>query len=487
MPVRLGVCEHILLKKGGALFRAPRDLALVADAIGARIRNGAPIRGVVVSALYGATDDLYRVAADPTSLAGREAFARVVDRYTEAARHCAGVVRFEKAHYVQQLSAACAKRNTAAIVALGEKWAAQLFTAHLSAVLGDERVVLLDPCDIITVLGDGYAHTRERISLATMRTLMRALRGTVLVMGGFHGSAAEGGGPTLMYRNGNDVSVGLLAQVLNRRVLYLRNERVTRVEKVTATPGILSIDPVFGMPGCTIPYLTHTEALEGAQRAEFVHEMLLDLARTEGFDVYVTDRSGDGTLILPHDTPPEGVKRSPVALITGAPEVDYLKVTAPGSFRVSGLIATLHEVLDERRVNIHTAVPGTSSHAVVALPDGGLRFTVADGHKPRIDEYRQQVLHSILEARINARMAKEGLRTRCKVEYAQGKHSSVTVVGSMAGKMGTLARIALAHTAAGVNIDAVVQCFGESNVTTFPARDDFVRTGEALHEEFFLQ
>ena len=208
-----------VIKIGGGILRDRFDLIKAAKMISEeRHRAGPPI--VVISAVYGVTDDL--IAMDRGRRGEIADYLRkVFGEYRSPSLDRAITYLFSTG------SRLIASLSTDEIISLGEKFTSIVFL-HALEEMG-ENAEIVDPFSIITLMNSGR---EKEIRCNTGPLIDAIMRGNICVVPGFYCSDSEGKTVTLG-RGGSDFSAGIIAGSLNADSLeFWKN-----------VPGIMSADP----------------------------------------------------------------------------------------------------------------------------------------------------------------------------------------------------------------------------------------------------
>ncbi|MFL5614344.1 MAG: aspartate kinase [Gemmatimonadaceae bacterium] len=447
-----------------------------------RIIADRPNRNVVVvaSAMGGVTDALLEIAtlAKRRDRAGvKRASARLRDRHVTAATDLTSDATLRSALrkeidrelddltvITQQLLAA-PKRLTPAItdriVARGERLAARLFTAALSA--SGVRAEYVDAGRIIHAdgrHGDAAPDLKRTARAVRAQLVPRLARGIVPVVPGFLASGPRRAVVTLG-RGGSDLTATLIG-----RSLGVGSSTVTLWKDV---PGVLTADPRVVPNARLIPRVHMREAAELAYYgAKVLHpRALLGMSeKTRLFIRPLANPDAAGTEISTvRDRAAE--KRHPVRAVTmiggqavvtisgnGMVGVPGIAARAFGALQSVGLsVALISQASSEHSICL--AVPGKSSHeAEAALRDAFAR-QLELGEVERID--------------------------------VRSNTAILAVVGlGMAGTIGVAAQLFDAIAASKTSVIAIAQGASELNISVVVEEKSAARVQRAVHDAFRL-
>ena len=240
----------IIHKFGGSCLREPDDIEKIAEVI-----RGDEQVILVVSALWGTTDRLYRAAKDP-----RYASRLVQDLSKQHLRFAPGLDSSKNAHLfsmvlhnlkdalrllAQHPDDQSALNN---LLASGERLSA-LVVAHRLQEYGYDAYPL-GAEDIGITLDGNFQANHVDLQTSSIKLDRQTLRGTPVITGWFgEGQNKE---IAILSRGGSDHSATAIANLIEA-------ERVILWKDV---PGIYTLNPRWGIRTETIPYLNYQEAIE---------------------------------------------------------------------------------------------------------------------------------------------------------------------------------------------------------------------------------
>lgn len=311
-----GAFPVTVVKVGGSLLRSAPDLERAAAFVARRRCEGESIL-VVVSALWGVTDQLDRLAwlaADPTTngACGRaleklrqqhEAVAQTID-----GSDCAPLVEAIRAPLadvsvlVDQIRqfGVFPKWTYTRIMSSGERIAADLMAAAIRSAGADARSLTAED---LGLRASGPARNGAcdlGASAAGFREIRPELRRRVLVLTGFYGLDADGR-VVLFGRGGSDDTGSASAASLEAETLELWKD----------VPGCMSSDPKIIAAARPVPELSFNEAAKlGDYGCPLVHSTCLEVLRSRPIRVEIGLPEGLGgrrTRLVNQRSGPAGV------------------------------------------------------------------------------------------------------------------------------------------------------------------------------------
>ncbi|MEC7112540.1 MAG: hypothetical protein VXW72_03300 [Candidatus Thermoplasmatota archaeon] len=242
--------DRIIHKFGGSCLREPDDIEKIAEVI-----RGDEQAILVVSALWGTTDRLYRAAKDP-----RYAGRLVQDLSKQHLRFAPGLDTSKNAHLfsmvlhnlkdalsllAQHPEDRSAMNN---LLASGERLSA-LVVAHRLQEYGFDAYPL-GAEDIGITLDGNFQASHVDLQASSIKLNRDTLHGTPVITGWFgEGQNKE---IAILSRGGSDHSATAIANLIDADKVVLWKD----------VPGIYSINPRWGIHSETIPYLNYQEAIE---------------------------------------------------------------------------------------------------------------------------------------------------------------------------------------------------------------------------------
>ncbi len=242
--------KRIIHKFGGSCLREPGDIEKIAEVIGG---NHQAI--LVVSALWGTTDRLYRAAKDP-----RYASRLVQDLSKQHLRFAPGLDSSKNAHLfsmvlhtlkdtlrllAQDPNDQSALNN---LLASGERLSA-LVVAHRLQEYGFDAYPL-GAEDIGITLDGNYQANHVDLQASSTKLDRETLYGTPVITGWF--GEGQNKDIAILSRGGSDHSATAIANLIEADRVILWKD----------VPGIFRLNPRWGIQSETIPYLDYQEAIE---------------------------------------------------------------------------------------------------------------------------------------------------------------------------------------------------------------------------------
>ena len=242
--------KRIIHKFGGSCLREPGDIEKIAEVI-----RGNHQAILVVSALWGTTDRLYRAAKDP-----RYASRLVQDLSKQHLRFAPGLDSSKNAHLfsmvlhtlkdalrllAQDPNDQSALNN---LLASGERLSA-LVVAHRLQEYGFDAYPL-GAEDIGITLDGNYQANHVDLQASSTKLDRETLHGTPVITGWF--GEGQNKDIAILSRGGADHSATAIANLIEADRVILWKD----------VPGIFRLNPRWGIRSETIPYLDYLEAIE---------------------------------------------------------------------------------------------------------------------------------------------------------------------------------------------------------------------------------
>lgn len=449
-----------------------------ADAIrhAARIIAARPVGAVVVaSAMKGVTDTLLEIAILASRGEQRAAHAAAdalrARHLATAAELAVGDGQFSMAEDIDRefddLTELMERVGvgpldvaiTDAVVARGERMAASMLAAALSAVGVGARVVeatLVIHTD--TRHGNGTPDFARTVNGVNEHLLPLIQEGIVPVVAGFIGSAPNGAIVTLG-RGGSDVTATLVARALNADSVTLWKD----------VPGVLTADPQV-VPGARlVPRLHAREAAELAYYgAKVLHPRALIGLRDETrlFIRPLADPESPGTEVTTRrDSAAE--KKFPVRAITAIGAQAIINISGDGMVGVPGIAARAFGALERVGVSVALISQASSEHSICLVVPGAVAGVAGDALRAAFaDQLEREVI--------------EGIDVRTDL-------SIIAIVGlGMSGTHGVAARLFAAIAEAQVNVIAIAQGASELNISVVVEEASVTAAQRAVHAAFRL-
>ena len=458
-------------KFGGASLAGADEIRKAAALIG---RHPGPLV-IAASALAGVTDLLLEGAAHARAGKGAES-ARVaavlLRRHRDVVKSLlsAGAPRKPllaaidaAAHEYRNLCTAIgllghmAPRVSDRLVSRGERLSAQILAAALTA--SGRRAVFVDAEEIVVTDAQyGAASPQMPETARRARQQIRPIleRGTIAVVPGFIGRAADGSVTTLG-RGGTDLTATLLARSLGARRVVLWKD----------VPGILTADPRVVADARLIPQLHHREAAEVAHYgAKVLHpRALIPIAGTRivlHVRSFLTPEAA-GTEVSAR----RSLRTYPVKALATVRDQAIVTVAGKGMVGVHGIAARTFAAVESERLSVSTIFQASS--------ESSIGFTLPAAESER---------------------AVRSIRAAFREELATGLIDNVTarpgmavlaVVGDgMVGAPGIAARVFSALAASQINVVAIAQGSSERNISFAVNSADAADAARCVHAAFKL-
>jgi len=328
---------------------------------------------VVVSALSGVTNQLVELTR---AGAPREGLAEeIARRHLEHAR-ALGVAESVLAQHLAALreEAARSPRDVALspadadrVLALGERLAAELFAAALTARGTPAKAVIAGEAGLVTDEQFGQATPLPEAAARIAGAL--ADRSLLPVVTGFIGVTRDGATTTLG-RGGSDYSAAILGAALGAE----------EIEIWTDTNGMLSADPRIVPEARPVPRLSFAEASELAYfGAKVLHPKTLLPAMEKGIPVRVlnTARPEDpGSLITATAEPePRGWRAKSIASKQG---ITAVTIASSRMLLAHGFLARVFDVFGRHRIDVDLVTTSEVSISVTVDDTSRLPDVVAE-------------------------------------------------------------------------------------------------------------
>lgn len=460
----------LIMKFGGSTLKSPETCKLMADIVRTAHNKGSV--GVVVSALYGVTNQLIQLV-DAAKTGQDKAWqpklesliahhqvtlnalipktkqktvrAALDPLFTELAELCEGIAQLQE----------CSPRTHDRVVGFGELLSSQIIAAllaqhRLPAVAIDARQF------IVTDDHFGAANVDMAASRKKIQSAAKEWRGKLPVITGFV-AATKDGIPTTVGRNGSDYTAALVGALLDAKAIEIWSD----------VNGVLSADPRLVKDAFPLKQLSFAEAMELAYfGAKVLHPRAVIPAVDAGIPLImrnVFDTKFPGTIIT-HDAD----KNGPVIKgITSIPDMSLLTLEGAGMVGVVGISARLFDALARASVNV-TLISQASSEQSICIA-----VRRADSAKAK------QVLCDTFEA--------EYRRHQIRRIDTQDNIVVIAVVGSgMRGTPGIAGKLFSALGSNRINVIAVAQGSSEQNISFVVPEGDHVKALNVIHGAFHL-
>ena len=437
-----------------------------------RASDGATSLGVVVSAMGGMTDSLYRYAAlaDEQSPKPAAALDDIGARYASTVRELLDNERVPVLLRAWQddvesindlltggLDKAPRQRVHDVVAGHGELWSARLLAEFLQQELGDtEAGTWLDARDILVVrqgeLGPLVSWERSQQQFDSR---VGADFNGIAVITGFN-AGDENGAPTTLGRNGSDFSAAIFAALMKAGELTVW----------TDVNGVLSGDPRKIPEAEVIERLSYSEAMELAYfGAKVIHPQTMGPAVTGSIPIRIRntfDPSQPGSRISAHSDADEGIKG-----VTSVDGIAIVNLEGAGMIGVPGTADRLFAALKAADVSVTLISQASSEHSIcIAVPQA-----LADRAR------------DVISDAFSAELAGGQIQS---VDVSRD-HSILAIVGdSMSGLPGVAGRFFRTLGNAGINIRAIAQGSSERNISAVVKTEDSERALRAVHSGFYL-
>ena len=428
--------------------------------------------GVVVSAMGGMTDELYRLSeyAEADDSQFEAALEAIGARYSDAANELLDANaripvldawRTDADDILDLLKAvalvrSAPQRSRDVVAGYGEIWSARLLAAVLESLDPGRGGTWVDARRVITVrqseLGPSVLWDA---STAKFSDELSADFNGIAVITGFIATDEEGLQTTLG-RNGSDFSAAIFAALADADSLTIW----------TDVEGVMSADPRQVPEARVIGELSYNEAMELAYfGAKVIHPQTLGPVVDRGIPVYIRsslEPSLSGSRIGPEASASDSIKG-----ITTVGGMALVNLEGSGMIGVPGTADRLFAALKGAGVSVTLISQASSEHSIcIAVPQ-----SVAE-HARRVvsDEFSEEL---------------EGGQIQ-KVDVTPAQ-SIIAVVGDdMAGVPGVAAKFFGTLGKSGINIRAIAQGSSERNISAVIDSDDATRALRSAHSGFYL-
>jgi aspartate kinase len=388
-----------------------------------RAREGGHRPVVVVSALGGVTNELFRAAN--VAAEGREAPEPILNalkaRHLDVTAQVASTMRDDVARAIEQqfedlhavLRAIVTLRDASpramdAIAAAGELLSSRIVHSALSAA--GVPSAWIDPRRLV-ITNDDYTQAApifDAIDAAVPRELEPVLAANqVPVTAGYVGATRDGVSTTLG-RGGSDYSAALIGAALRAREIQIW----------TDVDGMLTADPRIVSSPQVVPQLSFGEASELAYfGAKVLHPSTILPAVARDIPVRILNSrrtSGSGTLIASHEI---ASQREGIAAIACKRGITVIDITSTRMLMAHGFLRRVFEAFERHRTSVDVVTTSEVSVSVTVDDDRRVKAVIAD-------------LSEFAEVR-----SESGLAILCAVGdvLRQDAHLSARVLGALDG------------------------------------------------------
>jgi aspartokinase/homoserine dehydrogenase 1 len=362
--------KPIVAKFGGSNMKTSRDIRLIVDAVK---RYDKPLV-VVVSALYGLTDRLYRVVhsvKDDASLIGQlhaflletkreivcqfeedparqeQVMQKLAVRIEELERYLKGI------HFLGQVPDFAEDL----VLSYGERLSSSLLESVLEAEGLDCEEVLPEDMGLFTDGEFGNASIDFARSREPVRQRLSGQR--IYVVPGFYGISLEGK-VTLLGRGGSDYSAAAIARCLDARSLDVWKD----------VEGFMTADPKTVPQATPVRRLSYREAAELSYfGAKILHPRTVEPLADAGIPIRVLGIAADrpdsvpATVINGSSVISPGVVKS----VAATDRIGVLRLDGPGIGSKPGILAQASSALEAKGINIKSVF--TALTAITMLLD----------------------------------------------------------------------------------------------------------------------
>jgi aspartate kinase len=350
----------------------------------ARVRERGDRPVVVVSALGGVTNELFRAAS--VAAEGNASAESILDalkvRHLELTAQVASTLRGDVSRAIEQqfddlhavLRAIVTLRDASpramdAIAAAGELLSSRIVHSALSAAGVPSAWV--DPRSLV-ITSDDYTQAApivEAIDAAVPHELEPLLAANqVPVTAGYVGATREGVSTTLG-RGGSDYSAALIGAAL----------RAGEIQIWTDVDGMLTADPRIVAAPQIVPQLSFGEASELAYfGAKVLHPSTILPAVARDIPVRILNskvKGASGTLIASHEI---ASRRDGIAAIACKRGITVIDITSTRMLMAHGFLRRVFEVFERHRTSVDVVTTSEVSVSVTVDDDRRLKAVIAD-------------------------------------------------------------------------------------------------------------
>jgi aspartokinase/homoserine dehydrogenase 1 len=463
-----------VLKFGGSSVGSPKLIKEVLSIILDRSRGPQP-QAVAVSALYGVTNSLVRLADLATAQQDcRAIVSELKDRHIDALNgpieglpdpeELGSLVTQQINTYFTQLESLlqgvqlvgeCSPTTRDRILSFGEYLSARILTCALR--LKGVPAEFIDATSIIKVRkGTQDVRIDFDVTNALIRDRINHTE-TLYVVTGFIASN-EDGQVTTLGRGGSDYTASILAAALGASCL----------EIWTDVDGVMTSDPRRVGKAFVLERLSFQEALELCHfGAKVIYPPTLQPVMSLGIPIRILNTfkpEKPGTLISSQPAPTSQA----VTGISSIASIALIQVQGSGMIGVAGIAMRLFSALARQQINVILITQASSEHNIcVAISEDRVKAA-------------QEALNDEFTLELQA-----GLIDPIAIETGL---AIVSIVGErMRHRIGISGQVfgALGHN--GINIRAIAQGSSERNISVVIGDQYETKALNVLHEEFFTQ
>ena len=454
---------HIVLKFGGSSIADAKKINNVCSIIGSR--NNKEKTTVIVSALKGITNDLYKIAHLSAKINNvNSEFDLIKFKHLQ----CIEQLSLENKNflltvnkYFDQLkddlleinkSKKLSLKNLDKIFSYGELLSALILSEKLSC-LGIKNDMLDSRLLVKTNNSYGFADVKLEMTYANIKEYFNNVE-VLQVVTGFIGSTQKNN-TTTIGRNGSNYTASIFGAALN----------VKQIEIWTDVSGVYSANPKIVKNANVIPFLNFEEAMELAHAgAEILFPPTIIPALSNNIPIRVknTFKPNDPGTFISKD---RKINNSVIG-ISSLSNVSLIRLQGAGMVGMKGLIARIFSVLAEKEINIILVAQSFSEHSIC--------FAI---NPESVDK-----AINVLRLEFNPEIENQNI-DKIKIESSL---SLIAVVGEgMRHTSGISGRVFSVLGRFNINIISISQGSSERNISFIINDDDISLALKALHMEFF--
>lgn len=428
--------------------------------------------GVVVSAMGGMTDALFRLSllAEQGDEAFADALKEIGARYSETAAEL-----LDAEHRIDVLDAwkkdaddildvlkavalvrSAPQRTRDVVAGYGEIWSARLLAAYLAQRDPGRGGTWIDARKVITVsqteLGPSVLWDASQAKYSEQ--VPNDFQGITVITGFI--ATDEEGLQTTLGRNGSDFSAAIFAALSDAEDLSIW----------TDVEGVMSADPRQVPEARVIDELTYNEAMELAYfGAKVLHPQTLGPVVDRNVPVFIRSSlnpKAPGSRIAAEASSAQEIKG-----ITAIGGMAIVNLEGSGMIGVPGTADRMFSALKDAGVSVTLISQASSEHSIcIAVPD-----TVAE-HAKRVltDAFSDELASGQIQ----------------KVEVTPAQSIVALVGDGMSGVPGVAARFFGTIGKAGISIRAIAQGSSERNISAVINSEDATKALRAAHAGFYL-
>lgn len=363
----------IVMKFGGTSVAGAAAISNAIDIIKSRL-DKTPV--VVVSAMSGITDLLYRIADRAQAKDGEGASALLeelrerhittaetlldgsVDLMLQATSAINGICDTIESHVgAIAVLGELTSRSRAIIVSNGEILSSTIISFAMNA--SGIRTALVDAREMITTRGDNMKGEPDMIRIYedAPRTIAAALAGQQAVITQGFVARNVNGEPSVLGRGGSDYSASMIGAAISAEA----------IEIWTDVDGVLTADPRMVPNAKPLERISFEEAAEMAHfGAKVLHPLTIEPAVRRNIPISVLNSKRPeyaGTLILPGSEIADGVKS-----VSFKENIQVINIFSTKMINVSGFLGSVFEVFGRHKVSVDLI--STSEASISVTVDG---------------------------------------------------------------------------------------------------------------------